>query len=226
MEQRARSRSQSKQATKQKTKELLKKLYDRFKVETKKSQFQKIRKINPQILYRKKLRIGAACLAVIVAGVLLSANKSNNTDKPQSLGVNSISGGSQTDDGKTDEVPEFKILYPKNKPDDFTAVTRKTPTGLLLHTYADNIDGIEIEVTQQQLPDSFKSAPFVELEKMAKNFQATDIIQIDEAFVYHGLDEKTRVQSLFTVISDTLISIRSAEKISDDQWAAYILALE
>jgi hypothetical protein len=104
-------------------------------------------------------------------------------------------------------------------------VTRRTPTGVLLHTYRDSLEGTEIEVTQQELPESFKTSPSTELEKMAKSFQATDVIQIDQSTIFHGLDEKTRVQSLFTIKANVLISIRSAIKLSDDIWAAYFLSL-
>ncbi len=188
-------------------------------------------KLNKAVLSRfnfkkKRTNVLGVLAFVFLAGYIVIGSNNRGNDSPQSLGASSVAGsdGPAADDGKTDEKPTFAVLYPADKKE-LVAVTRKTPNGQLLHTYKDTVEGIEVEVTQQELPESFKSAPNVELEKIAKNFQATDIIQIDEAFVYHGLDEKTRVQSLFTIKNDTLISIRSAEKLLDDTWAAYILSL-
>lgn len=166
--------------------------------------------------------IGLAVIALLP--IFLTMGSSKRTDEPKSLGV-AVEASAGSNDGKTDEKPSFSILHPNGK-EELLEVTRKTPTGVLLHTYRDTVEGAEVEVTQQELPESFKSSPTAELEKMAKNFQATDIIQIDEAFVYHGLDEKTRVQSLFTIKNNVLISIRSNVKLSDDTWAGYILSLQ
>lgn len=202
-----------------------------FKSKVKKSKKKTtIQKLEKGVIYRLRLNKKSSMLIglviIFLAGFTLVIGDKNKGDSPKSLGATSVSSidNSASDDGKTDEKPTFNILYPADKKD-LVAVTRKTPNGQLLHTYKDTLEGIEVEVTQQELPESFKSAPNVELEKIAKNFQATDIIQIDEAFVYHGLDEKTRVQSLFTIKNNTLISIRSAEKLLDDTWAAYILSL-
>ncbi len=60
----------------------------------------------------------------------------------------------------------------------------------MIVTFADKLEDIEIEVTQQKLPDNFKSAPAAELQKIATNFQATNVIQIDDAVVYHGIMKK------------------------------------
>lgn len=183
----------------------------------------KSKKLNGKSNHTKRRRVAIAGSALAVSFFLVKSLVSSDTSK-DTPGV--LSAGTETtQDGRTEEQPTFKVLYPSDKAD-LEAVTRKSPSGVLLHTYRDSIDGVEIEVTQQELPASFKDSPVTELEKVAKNFQAVNVIQIDESLVYHGLDEKTGVQSLFAVKSDTLISIRSSQKLSDDKWAGYILSLK
>jgi hypothetical protein len=75
-------------------------------------------------------------------------------------------------------------------------------------------------VTQQEVPKKF------DLEKTATEFQATDIIQIDDNKIYHGYSEKGGIQSLIFIKNDKLITIRSPEKFTDDQWAGYVISLQ
>ena len=173
---------------------------------------------------KPKTTIVVAILFIALTPLMLIAINGKEANTPKSLGAKS-EGSTGNKDGKTEEAPPFKILHPSDRTE-LLEVTRRTPTGVLLHTYQDMIEGTEIEVTQQQIPESFEDSPVTELEKMAKEFQATDIIQVDEAIIYHGLNEKTQVQSLFTFKKEVLISIRSAVKFSDDIWAAYYLSLE
>lgn len=198
----------------------------RKKVDTSSTIIRKSKKTAKQkrlvTLFKKspKAIVLACCLVVI--GVLFVVTNRNSSDNISGV----LSAGTETpQDGRTEEKPGFKVLYPGDKKD-LVAVTRKSPSGVLIHTFLDSIDGTEIEITQQELPAILKENSATELQKIAKSFQATDIIQIDETLVYHGLDEKTSVQSLFTIKSGTLISIRSAQKLSDDKWAAYVLSLE
>ena len=121
------------------------------------------------------------------------------------------------------EKPKFPILYPSTKsPDDFDVV-RISPDGAdVSYTYLDQItsDGVVFKITQQEVPEGF------DLEKTATDFQATNIIQIDEGKVYHGYSEKGGVQSLIFTKNDKLITIRSPQKLTDDQWAGYIISLQ
>ena len=172
------------------------------------------------------MKIGAIlALVLVLVPFVLAMTQRGQSNPPKSLGANTAELATLPDDGKTDEKPVFTQLHPGGKTD-LLEVTRKTPTGELVHTFRDTIEGIDVEVTQQELPETFKSSLAVELEKMAKNFQATDVIQVDDSLIFHGLDEETRVQSLFTAKKGVLISIRSAAKLSDDTWAAYFLALQ
>jgi hypothetical protein len=212
----------------QELKEFLVKNFQRLKklvtsVELPKNLWANLTKLKFKVTKNPKVYGLIAGIIALFLPLFLVLGQGNRSDVPKSLGVSSEQS-TGTNDGKTDEKPAFSILYPQGKKD-LLEVTRRTPTGVLLHTYRDSLEGTEIEVTQQELPESFKTSPSTELEKMAKSFQATDVIQIDQSTIFHGLDEKTRVQSLFTIKANVLISIRSAIKLSDDIWAAYFLSL-
>ncbi len=181
--------------------------------------------LRSQIARQPKKYVAIALGAFLITPLALAMiNQNHHHEQKDTLGA-STDTSSLPEDGATDEKPVFSILYPSGK-QNLEAVTRKTPSGELIHTYRDTIDSVEIEVTEQALPSSFKDTQASELEKMAKNFQATNVIQIDEMKVFHGLNEKTQVQSLFTIKNQVLISIRSSAKLSDDTWAGYILGLQ
>jgi hypothetical protein len=164
-------------------------------------------------------------LVFVLVGYFLVSRASNaDTEVTDTLGASNE--GSVAQDGRIDTLPEFNLLYPGNKDaSSLVNVTRKSPDGTVIHTYKDTLESIEIEVTQQALPESFKSSIDTELEKLAKSFQATSIIQIDDSKIYHGLNDKTGVQSLILVKNDLLIFINSSKKLSDDVWAGYVLGL-
>lgn len=130
-------------------------------------------------------------------------------------------------DAKTDVKPSFDMLLPKGKTTDQISFALVSPEGNApVYAFIDQIGSTKIKISEQELPEQFKSNPDAELERVAKSFQATDIIQIDEIKVYHGLSDKTKVQSLVFVKNRRLIFIASPDKLTDDTWAGYILNLQ
>ncbi len=173
---------------------------------------------------QKKIKI-ASSLGLIVFAVVIAKSAISSNSSPKSLGAQTgISSTPQ--DGRTDEAPDFSPLKPLGREDAVQSVTRRTPSGEIIHTFKDIVDEIGIEVTQQKIPEKFKENQADSLKEMATTFQATNIIQIDEMIVYHGLNEKTNVQSLFFIKNESLVSIRASQKISDDSWSGYILSLQ
>ncbi len=127
----------------------------------------------------------------------------------------------------TDEKPTFSLLFPSPKLAGDYQVSKISPEGNdAAFTYLDELEGAQLRVSQQQLPAAFTDNPAGKLEEVAKNFQATNVIQIDDTKVYHGFSEKTGVQSLVFIKNNLLIFIGSSSKLSDDTWAGYILSLK
>lgn len=179
-----------------------------------------INKIKIWVKAHKKLAVGFASVAII----LFIGNLAYSVVKPEPTATlgDSTSSLPVTDDLPR-EKPKFPILYPSGKsPSDFDVV-RISPDGAdVSYTFLDRItsDGQIFKVTQQEVPENFN------LDKTAIDFKATSIIQIDDNKVYHGYSEKGGIQSLIFIKDDKLVTIRSPQKFTDDQWANYIISLQ
>ena len=159
---------------------------------------------------------------VLAGGVALLRSSTG----PQTLGDTTGQPSLTTPDIPTDlsrESLDFALLYPSSSDASLYSVAKVSPDGTApAYAFLDRFtaDGTVFRVTQQQVPSSF------DLNQAAEDFQATNVIQVDDSKIYHGYSEKGRIQSLLFVKEDLLVLIRSSERFSDDQWAAYYLSLE
>ena len=166
----------------------------------------------------KNKKYSVLVVAVLLIGPLLLVFKSTESD-PQTLADTKVV---YTDQDLTRETPNFSLLYKCGTSSEEYDVVRISPPGNEpSYTYLDRFseESPTIQVTQQKVPVDF------DLEKTATNFQATDIIQINDYKVYHGFNEKVNVQSLVFIKDEILIFIRSPQKFSDNQWVNYISSL-
>ncbi len=167
---------------------------------------------------KKFTKIIAFGMILLVVGVVASSIFTN--DPSETLGESTSQTASED---LPRENPDFSVLYPKGKSANDYDTVRISPDGSEpSYTYLDKfLDSDQIfKVTQQEVPNEF------DLSKVATDFQATNIIQIDQEKVYHGYSEKGGIQSLIFVKDGKLILIRSPQKFTDDQWAAYIISLK
>lgn len=171
----------------------------------------------------KKTKIFAGITVLVLVIGLISANLLQGRGREDSKDVLGQNGTAEvsSNDGKIEEDPPFEPMYPLGSMSETAAnVTRRTPGGDIIHTFRDDLGGVELEVTQQEIPENF------DLAEVAKDFSATSTIQIDDITVYHGYSEEVGVQSLFFHKKGVFVSIRAAQKITDDQWASYIVSLQ
>lgn len=191
----------------------------------------KIKKLNLKTIFKKsnstkkKLILASSiCFAVVIAvGFTMFINNKKSTKAV--AGVSKISSSTENSD-IPEEKPKFAILYPgtKNEKTVGKIVRISPPAQAPAYTYLDNLSGIQIKVTQQELPDKFKGDQDGELGKLATAYNQKDIIQVDSVKVYVGNSTKG-VQSLIFIKGNLLISITSANKISEESWVAYISSL-
>lgn len=222
--------------TKKKAKELSKTLRKHRYGEVKEESLQKIKHykssvikhaaktskaIKKRALLKKKLSIGITFFAVGIIGYLAFAQFNPNTsatlgeskDNPNPL-VNP--------DLLPVEKPKFSILVPAGATQEDLDIKRTNPPeSATSYTFIDSLEGSEVlfQVTQQEVPANFN------LQKTATDFQATNIIQIDDNKIYHGFSDKAKIQSLIFVKNRKLVLISSPQKLSDDQWVGYITGL-
>ncbi|QQS70950.1 hypothetical protein IPP92_01465 [Candidatus Saccharibacteria bacterium] len=90
--------------------------------------------------------------------------------------------------------------------------------------YADTLDGSQIIISQQPLPDSFQSDPEGHIAELAKDYNASEKISTTNTTVYIG-DSIKGPQSVIFTKSKLLILIKSSVKHSNDSWIRYINSL-
>lgn len=167
---------------------------------------------------------GMTALVLVIGGIAI-VNSAKNKDLAVVAGVNSEQGVSYN---LPKEKPSFRLYYPRGAEDQYKDLVRrvspedKPP----VYVYVDNIGGIRILVSQQELPSSFKDDLRSQLKDMATQFQATSVILVDGQSIYHGISEKDGVQSIIFAKDDHLFLVKADAKLSDTQVSDYFLNLQ
>lgn len=122
--------------------------------------------------------------------------------------------------------PEYQTVLPKGKTISQLGGWKRVspPEKDPVFAFADTIDGIPISVSQQPLPESFKSDTAGQVAELAKRFNATDETNAGDAKVYIGTSAKGP-QSVIFAKGGVLVLIKSQKKIKDASWAEYAKSL-
>lgn len=143
-------------------------------------------------------------------------------DKKALLGDSTGNNSAVLEDLPRETPRGFDLLFPRGLNEDSFEIVRISPDGNSpSYTYVDTVPDstTKVSVTQQEIPKDFN------LQETATNFQATNIIKVDNVEIYHGYTEKTNVQSLILTKNNLLIFIRSSQKMPDEIWAGYVASL-
>jgi hypothetical protein len=179
---------------------------------------------------KKQVRLTVGLSAVIIG--LLVVKSIGHDDKTDQLGAKidiktQQSSGDIATDISNVETTEFSLLWPNGKSEKDFKIVRVSPAGNEpVYTYIDSLNNQDIKISQQEVPDSFKTERDIKLKELADSFQATNVIQIDDNKIYHGFSEKVKTQSLIFIKKDLLIFIASPQQNSDEVWAGYITGLK
>jgi hypothetical protein len=180
---------------------------------------------------RTKLGISILVATVVIVALATQRNDTAPTAEQQqtSRGSNSTTSDAQApppDALPNVENPEFSIFKPPNN--ESTEVKQISPPGNdPVYVFIDEVGGASVRVSQQQLPEAFKTEQASKLKELADSFQAGSIIQIDGNKIYHGYSDKNGgVQSLVFIWSDRLFLVSADQKLSDETWVGYITSLE
>lgn len=165
-------------------------------------------------LCRKKTKLGAS-IGIIIILILASFlakdqlfKKRGPTDSQGVLSDASIE-------------PEFDTVLPTTSINGEGTSVVKYDSQKKVASYTDQINTINITVSQQPLPDTFKDWPDEEIEKVARSFSANHIINASKTKVYLGTSGKGPQTAIFYKKA-ALVFIYSEDKISDEDWAEYI----
>lgn len=124
-------------------------------------------------------------------------------------------------------APTYPTLLPSQKSiHDLGGWQRISPPNKEpVFAYADTVEGVRLNVSQQRLPDTFKGDIAGNMAELAKNFQATTRLDVGGTVVYIGTSAKGPQSALFTK-NNLLIFIKSEKTISDAAWSTYISSLQ
>jgi hypothetical protein len=167
---------------------------------------------------RRIIAIGIVAVAIVSASVWHFV--------PGLPGVNKTQPGTVTST-KTDQKPEYATMLPGDKSIESLGGWHRVspPDRAPVFAYADTIDGVKVNISQQPLPDSFKPDVDKSIAELAKSYSATDKITNDSLTMYVGTSAQGP-QSVILAKDSLLILMKSTGKIDDKSWAAYAESLK
>ena len=167
---------------------------------------------------RKKLTLAGIVLAItlftIGSNLLSSHNAKVAADKRS--GQQSLTKG----------TPDYPTVLPTGKTiQELGGWTLVSPPGRdPVFAYIDKIGNMQINVSQQPLPEEFKSDTAAKIEKLAKEYGASEKLTTSDTEAYIGTSEKGP-QSVILSKGDLLILMKSAVRIDNAKWEEYISSL-
>jgi hypothetical protein len=170
--------------------------------------------------------LAASVFAVFSMAITKQSSKPIATGSKDKNGksVTEVAGATSSPETKTNlttDKPSFTVVTPGGK-SDVQGIERKAPTGDFVYTYVDSINDTRVEISEQKLPSAFEQDPSVKLAEFAKTSYLLSIIQVDATTVYHGINDKSGVQTVVFIKNDLLVFIKSSKKLTDDDWVGYI----
>lgn len=163
------------------------------------------------LLRNKKILLSIAALVIIglIASLFTHDSSSSDTPTPSPM------------------KPTYQTTLPKGKTiDDLGGWKRVSPAkDIPVFAFVDEIDDIPVSVSEQPLPQSFKSNTNSQVADLAKKFNTTDKIDATGTPAYIGTSSKGPQSVIFTN-NNLLILMKSARQISNASWAKYVESLK
>ena len=173
---------------------------------------------------RGKTLAAGLIIAVVVAGLGTAGLNFFNTNNEEGKGAGA--GVLSSEDLKAQQ-PEFETIVPKGKSiEDLGGWARVSPPEKdPVFAYVDVVNGVQLNVSQQPLPESFKPDVAGKVAELAQQFSANQRLTTDGLTVYVGTSSKGP-QSVILTKNGLLVLIRSASKLTDEQWVEYAQSLQ
>lgn len=124
------------------------------------------------------------------------------------------------------QAPNFQAILPESTSIDTLGGWNRfaPPNSDPFYVFTDTIDGVAINVSQQPLPAAFKENTDTKVAELAKGYNATKTITVDDIQVYIGTSARGPQSVIFTK-NELLVLIKSQDTIEVDLWKQYIEAL-
>ena len=123
--------------------------------------------------------------------------------------------------------PQYKTILPSGKTiEQLGGWQRISPTDRsAVFTYIDTIDNVQVNVSEQPLPEEFQEDTADQIEQLAKGFKADEKVTVGNTEIYIGTSVDGP-QSVIFAKNNLLILIKSLSKIDSTSWAAYVNSLQ
>jgi hypothetical protein len=156
-------------------------------------------------------------LLFAVTGVfLLKPSGSGNAKKPNQSQEQGVLSQQKVD-------PEYKVLEPTVS-EGAERDVRYDPERRVA-SFTDYIGTEQVTISMQPLPQAFEEDPIVHVEKLAKEFNATDKIAESNPVAFTGKNDNGVQTTLFSK-NGLLVFILAQREVDRQDLAAYITALE
>ncbi|RWZ78316.1 MAG: hypothetical protein EOT05_00940 [Candidatus Microsaccharimonas sossegonensis] len=129
--------------------------------------------------------------------------------------------------GKQITSPDYKTLLPVGKTiDSLGGWTRVSPPeSNPVFAYIDRVNGKQINVSEQPLPNEFKQDTAAQIQQLASGYKATEKVTVGDVTVFIGTSAKGP-QSVIFVKNNLLVLIKSSVALSENDWASYVNSLK
>lgn len=137
----------------------------------------------------------------------------------------------QAHSSKADETsnsPNFTPILPEGKSMSNLEGWQKltSPDGDIFYAFVDTVNGVTVNVSQQQLPGKFKSDLSNKMLEMARAEKLTTKLEAaDGVKIYLGTSAKGPQSVMFTK-NGVLISMKSWAAIPDADWITYVNSMQ
>lgn len=167
-------------------------------------------------------RVGVVLAVLIITVVVIHLHNSNPVVPADKTNAAAIPRPTLTKG-----TPKYATVVPAGKSiQSLGGWTRISPPNRdPVYAYADKIDGVQINVSEQPLPANFLSDTANQIAQLAEGFGATGKFTVGSTPVYIGTSVNGP-QSLILSKSKLLILIKSTTPLSNNKWAAYISSLK
>jgi hypothetical protein len=172
-------------------------------------------KIPPQLIAHKKWIVGGSLAVVLVAGVAVTIFATQKDDK---------NGNTPAVLAEKSQRADFAYSLPKGSAEETDGDVRYDAEHKVVN-FKDSIGGVEITISQQPLPESFKEDTDNKVKKLAADFSATKEITTANPTAYLGTSVKGPQTVIFSK-KDLLVFIQSTKTIDEHDWAEYITSLQ
>ncbi len=124
-------------------------------------------------------------------------------------------------------APEFKTITPNgNSIEQYGGWRRISPVSKnAVFAYPDTVSGVTVNVSQQPLPDDFKTETTKKMKELADGFNAKHTFRAGETLVYSGVSVEGPQSIIFTK-DGVLVLMKASKALPDEKWVSYIESMK